>query len=152
MNRITPVARIEAAVSAARSLDGDFVLVARADGIMNGQYGLDEAIARVQRYEEVGADCVYVPLPASFDDLATICRSVTVPVNVLAAGPYARHRIADFFAAVGAARISVGSALARVTHRALVEAGRSIFSEAGDFEPLADSIAGSEVDRLLTGG
>ena len=40
------IERIRAASAAARALPGDFVLVARADGVMNGQYDLDEALAR----------------------------------------------------------------------------------------------------------
>ena len=44
------VARIEAAAEAARSLDDDFVLVARADGVLNHSYELDEGIRRLQDY------------------------------------------------------------------------------------------------------
>ncbi|WP_308446133.1 isocitrate lyase/PEP mutase family protein [Roseovarius pelagicus] len=57
------VERIRAAASAARTLPRDFVLVARADGVMTNQYDVDEAIRRIQAYEAVGADCVYVPAP-----------------------------------------------------------------------------------------
>ncbi|MDH3295087.1 MAG: isocitrate lyase/phosphoenolpyruvate mutase family protein [Acidimicrobiia bacterium] len=144
------VERIVAAVEAARSLDRDFVLVARADGVMNGRYDVAEAIARVQRYEEVGADCVYVPLPPSMDDLAAICSAVTVPVNALAAGPFTRYRVNDF-AAIGVARISVGSALARVTHRALIESAQGFLGTDGSFSPLGATIAGGDVDQLLSG-
>ena len=45
------VARVEAAVLAARELPDDFVLVARADGVMNGRYDVDEAINRIQAFE-----------------------------------------------------------------------------------------------------
>jgi 2-methylisocitrate lyase-like PEP mutase family enzyme len=41
------IERIRAASAAARALPGDFVLVARADGVMNGQYNLSEAMARL---------------------------------------------------------------------------------------------------------
>ena len=46
-----PVERIRAAVAAARALPRDFVLVARADGVMNGIYGMDEALARVRAFD-----------------------------------------------------------------------------------------------------
>ena len=144
------VARIEAAVAAARALPDDFVVVARADGVMNGRYDVAEAIARIQAYEAVGADCVYVPLPPAMEDLARICESVDVPVNALVAGPFTGHRRADF-ARIGVARLSLGSALARVTHRALIDTARSLLSGDGDFSGLGRGVPGSTVDELLTG-
>ncbi|WP_010139289.1 isocitrate lyase/PEP mutase family protein, partial [Oceanicola sp. S124] len=45
-DRALSVERIRAAAAAARALPRDFVLVARADGVMNGTYDMDEALAR----------------------------------------------------------------------------------------------------------
>ena len=129
------------------------VLVARADGVMNRAYDLDERLRRLQAFEAAGADCLYLPMPPSFDDVALICRSVSRPVNALAAGSFARHSRADF-ARAGVARISLGSALARATHRVIVEAGRAMFGE-GSFEPLARGApegGGSAIDALLAQG
>jgi 2-methylisocitrate lyase-like PEP mutase family enzyme len=140
------VERIAAAASAARSLPRDFVLVARADGVMNGQYDTVEAIRRIQAFAEAGADCVYVPLPPSMDDIRRICVSVSVPVNALAAGPYISVSREEF-ASAGVARISVGSALARVTHKALIEAAEPML--AGDFSRLTGARG---VDQLLEKG
>ena|GEM_PF-2821242 len=67
--------------------------------------------------------------------------------GALAAGRFARVSRAEF-AAAGVARISLGSALARLTHRAIRDAGLAMFG-AGDFTPLGEGMAGSEVDRLL---
>ncbi|MDH3299984.1 MAG: isocitrate lyase/phosphoenolpyruvate mutase family protein [Acidimicrobiia bacterium] len=142
------VARIEAAVTAARALPNDFVLVARADGVMKGHYGVDEAIARIRAFESVGADCVYVPLPPTMADLARICESVDVPVNALVAGPFVGYSRADF-AEIGVARLSLGSALARVTHRTLIDVSRRVLADEGDFAVLGEGIPGSEVDALL---
>lgn len=139
--------RIEAAVQAARALPNDFVLLARADGVMNRGYDLAEGIARLQAFEAVGADALYLPLPPGMDDVAAICSSVSKPVNALAAGRFTSVRYEEF-AAAGVARISLGSALARVTHRAIHDAARSIFDD-GDFSPLGNGIAGGEIDRLL---
>ncbi len=147
------VERVRAAASAARALGRDIVLVARADGVMNGAYDLDEGLRRLRAFEEAGADCLYLPMPPSFDDVALICRSVSRPVNALAAGSFARHSRADF-AGGGVARISLGSALARATHRVIVEAGRAMFGE-GSFEALASGApegGGSAIDALLAQG
>ncbi len=142
------VARIEAAVEAARSAEHDFVLVARADGVMNGRYNMAEAIARVERYEAAGADCVYVPLPPTMEDLAAVCSATTLPVNALAAGPFAQTTVEDF-ARIGVARISIGSALARVTHQALIDAARRFLGAAGDFSLLGQAASGVEIDQML---
>lgn len=142
------VERIRAAAAAARALPRDMVLCARADGVMEGFYDMDEAIARIRAYAEAGADCVYIPMPPSFDDIRRIVAATDRPVNVLVAGPFSRHSRADY-AALGVARLSLGSALARVTHRAILDAGLSMF-ENGDFSPLGHSVAGDRIDALLT--
>ena len=141
------VERIRAAAAAARALNGDFVLVARADGIMNGEYNLDEALKRLKAFETAGADCLYAPLPASLDDLARICAEINAPVNALVAGQYAAvpHTA---FARIGVARLSLGSALARVTHRAIHDAAQAMF-DTGDFNPRANGIDGATVEALF---
>ena len=141
------VERIRAAAAAARALPQDFVLVARADGVMNGQYDINEAIKRLKAYEAAGADCLYVPMPANMGDLARICAATSLPVNALAAGPFANISRAQF-AAIGVARISTGAALARVTHRALHDAAIAMFDN-GDFNPLTMALPAAVTDRLL---
>ncbi len=141
------VDRMKAAASAARALSHDFVLTARADGMMTGHYDVAEAINRVQAFEAAGADCIYAPLPPNFDDLAKIVSAVNVPVNILAAGRFAAHSLEDF-AKIGAARVSIGSALARVTHQAIHDAGQAMLS-GGDFSPLLGAMSGDAVDAML---
>ena len=142
------VERIQAAASAARALPADFVLVARADGLMHGSYDFDEAMNRLQGFENAGADCLYAPLPATWDDQKRICSSTRLPVNALAAGDFTRYTKADF-AAAGVARISLGSSLARVTHRVIHDIGSAMFNQ-GNFQDLAQRISGSKIDALLT--
>ena len=142
------VERIRAAAAAARALPRDFILVARADGVMNGHYDIDEALARIRAFDEAGADCLYVPLPKTMDDLKRVIAATRKPVNVLVAGPYAARPLADY-AAMGAARLSLGSALARVTHRAIFEAAQDMFQH-GDFSRLQTAMPGGEVDKLLS--
>lgn len=143
------VERIRAAASAARGLDRDFVLVARADGVLTGSYGMDEGLRRVRAFDEAGADCLYVPLPPDLEGVAAVCRATTKPVNALAAGPYTSVSRAAF-AAAGVARISLGSALARATQRVIRDAARAIF-EQGDFSGLG-GVSSAEIDALLARG
>ncbi len=144
------VERIKAGVAAAHALKQDFVFVARADGIMNGNYGTDEAIRRLQAFDAAGADCLYAPLPPSMEDLKRICASTDKPVNALAVGPFAKVSRAEF-AAAGVARISLGSGLARVTQGALIRAAKHILSD-GDFSDIIDAAPGKDVEKLLLEG
>ena len=143
------VERIRAAASAARALPQDFVLVARADGVLNGHYDIDEALRRIRAYDEAGADCLYVPMPKTVDDLKRVIAVTEKPVNVLVAGPYSKFSQSEY-AAMGAARLSLGSALARVTHRVIHDSARAMFGD-GDFTSLANAMPGADVDRLLSG-
>lgn len=144
------VERIRAASTAARALPRDFVLIARADGVLQGGYGMDEALARVQAFDAAGADGLYVPMPPSPDDLAAICAATQKPVNALAAGAYTDLSLAQF-AALGVARVSLGSALARVVHRTIHDAGREMF-EKGNFAALGGGISSDIVDKMLEDG
>jgi 2-methylisocitrate lyase-like PEP mutase family enzyme len=144
------VERIRAAAAAARALPRDFVLVARADGVMNGQYDMEEALQRIRAFDAAGADCLYVPMPPSVEDLARICAATAKPVNALAAGTYTKLT-RDDFAKLGVARISLGSALARATHRVILDAATAMFGT-GDFALLGHSVAGGTVDALLAKG
>ncbi len=57
--------------------DADFFIVARTDAI--AAVGLDEAITRVTRAREAGADASFVEAPNSLDELAEIGRRAPAP-------------------------------------------------------------------------
>lgn len=142
------VARIRAAAEAARRAAQDHVLCARADGVMHGRYDLAEAIDRLLAFGEAGADVLYCPMPGDREALRRIVEAVGLPVNALAAGPLASLALADF-AAIGVARVSVGSGLARATHAVIRDAGAAML--AGDFARLGGASA-AEVDAMLARG
>lgn len=144
------VERVRAAAAAAKALGRPFVFCARADGVMNGVYDTDEAIRRIQAFEAAGADLLYVPLPPDMASLKRVVESVSRPVNALAAGRFANFSKNDF-AAAGVRRISVGSAVARATHKVIVDATTAMLDN-GDFSPLLAVMPGSEIDALLLKG
>jgi 2-methylisocitrate lyase-like PEP mutase family enzyme len=144
------IERIRAAVAAARALPRDFVLVARADGLMTGAYDLGEAIRRAEAFAEAGADCVYVPLLPDITALRRLSGAVPVPVNVLAAGALAAESRPSL-AAAGAARISLGSGLSRLAQKTVLDAARDILAR-GDFRCLSEAPAGREIEALLAAG
>ena len=143
------VDRIRAAADAARTLPHPFILCARADGVMNGVYDLDEGIRRIQAYERAGADLVYIPVPPGPEELKRVVASVQVPVNALAAGPLTRLSVKEF-AAIGVRRISLGSMIARVTHAAIDEQMDAI--QQGDFTKLSAAASGSKINAMLEAG
>ena len=144
------IARIGAAAEAARSLPDPFVLCARADGVMNGSYGMDEAIDRIRAYASVGADLVYVPLVPDLDALREVIAATSKPVNALAAGAVTKMTVPEL-AELGVRRISVGSQIARLTHAAVRDSMHSILSD-GSFKLFLDGMPGSDVDTLLDSG
>jgi 2-methylisocitrate lyase-like PEP mutase family enzyme len=113
-------ARIEAAAGAAHA-GSDLVLTARCENYLHGRRDLADTIARLQSFQEAGADVLYAPGLADIEEIRTLVAAVDAPVNVLClpGGPDVAA-----LAAVGVARISVGSAFFNVAMGALVEAAR----------------------------
>ena len=148
--REAAIDRIAAAVEAARDLGRPFILTARADGVMNGTYDMDEALARVQAFAAAGADCVYIPVLPDVAALDRLMAAVWVPVNVLAVGAMQRATVAKI-AAKGVRRISLGSQVARVTHAAIRDVMAPMLED-GDFSGLKNAASGDRIDALLEKG
>ncbi|MEC7851942.1 MAG: isocitrate lyase/PEP mutase family protein [Pseudomonadota bacterium] len=65
--------RIKAAVDA-REEGTDILIMGRTDA--NHTHGLDEAIHRGKRYQEIGADIIFIEAPKTVEEMETICREV----------------------------------------------------------------------------
>jgi 2-methylisocitrate lyase-like PEP mutase family enzyme len=115
--------RIQAAAEVAHGSDGRLVLTARAENHLHGRPDLDDTIARLQAYQEAGADVLYAPGLTSREDIARMVESVDRPVNVLALR--GAPAVAEL-AAIGVSRISVGGAFAFAALGAVVEAGTEL--------------------------
>jgi len=123
------VERVRAAVVAARP--SGFVLTARAENLIRGHDDLDDTIARLQLYEEAGADVLYAPGLRTVEQVRAVCESVSKPVNILARPDLTCAELAD----AGAQRVSVGGSLAWVAAQALADAASAI-RDRGDFSML----------------
>ena len=135
--------RIAAAAEAARDLAFPFTLTARAENHIRGNPDLGDTIARLQAYEEAGADVLYAPGLASVEEIRAVCDAVSMPVNVLALPNLSVAEIAG----AGATRISVGGGLTWVAIDAMAAAATAI-RDAGDLSSLA---ADDPFDRWLAG-
>ncbi|MGH8963226.1 MAG: isocitrate lyase/PEP mutase family protein [Jatrophihabitantaceae bacterium] len=117
--------RVRAAAEAAHGADR-LVLTARAENHLHGRPDLADTIARLQSFQEAGADVLYAPGLSELADIRSVVSSVDRPVNVLAmpgAPPIAA--LAD----AGVARVSVGGAFAFAALGAVVEAARELQSQ-----------------------
>jgi len=125
------VERVAAAAETAHGLGFPFVLTGRAENHIRDNPDLDDTIARLQAYENAGADVLYAPGLRTVDEIRTVCEAVTRPVNVLALPGLS---VSEIFGA-GAQRVSVGGGLAWVAVRALADAATAI-RERGDLSVL----------------
>lgn len=127
--------RIRAAVEAARGLPFPFTLTARAENHIRGRPELDDTIARLQAFEEAGADVLYAPGLGTVDEISAVCASVSRPVNVLARPGLSFADIAG----AGARRISVGGGLTWVAVTAMADAATAM-RDSGDFSALGTTL------------
>jgi 2-methylisocitrate lyase-like PEP mutase family enzyme len=118
--------RVAAAVEAAHNGPSRLVLTARAENHLYGVTDLADTIARLQAYQEAGADVLYAPGLTRLEDIEQLVSSVDRPVNVL--GRPGAPSAAEL-AAVGVRRLSVGGAFAYAALGAAVEAARELLDE-----------------------
>lgn len=123
--------RIRAAAEVVRRLPFPFMLTARAENFLVGRPDLKDTIARLQAFQEAGADVLYAPGLTTRDDIASVVRSVDRPVNVIMGLQGVQLTLADL-SAIGVKRISVGSALSRAALGAFLRASREML-EHGTF-------------------
>ncbi len=129
------VARIRAAVAAARQAPHPFVLTARSENFLHGQPDLDDTIRRLVAFAEAGADCLYAPgLPDLAAVRAVVAAVAPKPVNVLL-GPRDGLVRLDVLREAGVRRVSVGGGLARAAYGQVIALGRSLAE--GDLAAMA---------------
>ncbi len=118
--------RIAAAAEVAHAGPVQLVLTARAENHLHGRPDLADTIARLQAYQEAGADVLYAPGLKQLDDIRQLVSAVDRPVNVLAlSGAPAVSELA----AVGVSRVSVGGAFAFAALGAVVEAANELITQ-----------------------
>jgi 2-methylisocitrate lyase-like PEP mutase family enzyme len=143
------VARIEAAVAAARSLPCPFTLTARAENFLHGNPDLDDTIRRLQAFAEAGADVLYAPGLRSPEDVLAVVRAVAPkPVNVLMSGGL-KLTVKDL-SEMGVKRISVGSALALAAYGEFFRAAEEI-RQSGTFGFTSRSMPFAQANQLFKG-
>jgi 2-methylisocitrate lyase-like PEP mutase family enzyme len=141
------VERVKAAVEAARALPFAFTLTARAENYLHGRPNLSDTIARLQAFQEAGADVLYAPGLATRQDIASLVSSVDRPVNVLMGLRGVQLTLAEL-QAIGVRRVSVGSSLARTALASFLSAAREM-REHGTFTFAAQAANPAEISKIF---
>ena len=139
--------RVRAAAEAARALPFPFTLTARAENFIVGRPDLQDAIARLQAYQEAGADVLYAPGLKTKEEIATVVKSVDRPINVLMALQGAALTLAEL-SNLGVKRISVGSALSRAALGAFLAGAREM-KERGTFTFAEDAPKYADLNEMF---
>jgi 2-methylisocitrate lyase-like PEP mutase family enzyme len=140
--------RVLAAAEIAHAGPVRMVVTARAENHIRGREDLGDTIARLQSYQEAGADVLFAPGLREPEDIRRVVESVDRPVNVLAVpGTPSVPELA----ALGVARVSVGGAFAFTALAALSEAAEEL-RDRGTYGYLERSRAGVRAARSAFGG
>ena len=107
-------------------------------------------IARLNAYQEAGADVLYAPGLSTQSDIADVVRSVDPPVNVVM-GLQGASLSLSALATIGVKRVSVGGSLCRTAFTALIRAGREM-QTLGTFTYAKDAVTHREMNELFALG
>jgi 2-methylisocitrate lyase-like PEP mutase family enzyme len=139
--------RIRAAAEVVRSLPFRFALTARAENYLVGRNDLKDTIARLQAYQEAGADVLYAPGLKTKDEIAAVVRSVDRPVNVIMGLQGVQMSLAEL-SALGVKRVSVGSALSRAALGAFLR-GAHEMRDHGTFNFAEDAVSYRDISAMF---
>jgi 2-methylisocitrate lyase-like PEP mutase family enzyme len=135
-------------ITAARAAAPGLFVNARIDTFLAGAGGLDETVERATAYLAAGADGIFVPGVTDPATVAALVDRIDAPVNVMA-GPGAPS--IPELAALGVARISLGSSVAQAAYGLVARAAAAAFGDGG-YAPLAGAADYGTLNALLTPG
>jgi 2-methylisocitrate lyase-like PEP mutase family enzyme len=145
-------ARIAAARAAADAAGVPLYINARVDVYLRGSGDPESRLAatleRAAAYRDAGASGIFVIGPADPDTIAALVKGAGLPLNVFG-GPGAPP--VGELAALGVARVSVGSDLAAAAYAVARRAARELY-ESGTYTALAGGVEFGELNALLARG
>jgi 2-methylisocitrate lyase-like PEP mutase family enzyme len=136
--------RIRAAAAVVRSLSFPFMLTARAENYIAGRPDLHDTIARLQAYQDAGADVLFAPGLKSRQDITAVVQSVDRPVNIIMGLQGVQLSLTEL-EQMGVRRVSVGSALSRAALSAFLQAAQEM-RDHGTFSFAEDAVKYAEVN------
>jgi len=115
-------------IAAARAAAPGLFLNARIDTYLAGAGDLDETVERATAYLAAGADGIFVPGVTDPATVAALVDRIDAPINVMV-GPGAPG-VAEL-AALGVARISLGSSVAQAAYGLVARVAQAALSDGG---------------------
>ncbi|GHB15126.1 2-methylisocitrate lyase [Streptomyces viridiviolaceus] len=140
--------RLAAAREAADAEGVPLFVNARIDTFLRGAGGVDLTLERAAAYRAAGADGIFVPGAVDPGTVKELVAGVDGPLNVMA-GPGAPP-VAEL-AALGVARVSVGSGIAQAAHALVRRAARELLEE-GTYASLTGGLDYGELNALAARG
>ncbi|WP_033318311.1 isocitrate lyase/PEP mutase family protein [Streptomyces yerevanensis] len=140
--------RLAAAREAADAAGVSLFVNARIDTFLRGAGGVDLTLERAAAFLAAGVDGIFVPGVVDPITVKALAEGIDAPLNVMA-GPGAPP-IAEL-AALGVARVSIGSGISQAVHAVVRRAARELLS-AGTYESLAGGLDYGELNALLGSG
>lgn len=140
--------RIAAARAAADAAGVPLFVNARVDTFLRGAGGVDATLERAAAYLAAGADGIFVPGTVDPGTVKELADGIHAPLNVMA-GPGAPP--AGELAALGVARVSVGSGIAQAAHALVHRAARELL-DTGTYAAQADGLAYGTLNTLMADG
>jgi 2-methylisocitrate lyase-like PEP mutase family enzyme len=137
-------ARLEAARAAADDAGVELYINARVDTYFQGRP--EETLARAEAYLAAGASGIFVPGVADADTIGALAKAIPAPLNVLAQP--GTPPVAEL-AALGVARVSLGSWIAQAAYALTLRAAREAY-ESGTYTALSDSYDFGELNSLMS--
>ncbi|MEU6141735.1 isocitrate lyase/phosphoenolpyruvate mutase family protein [Streptomyces sp. NPDC047081] len=137
--------RIAAAREAADAQGVPLFVNARIDTFLRGDGDVDLTLERAAAFLAAGADGIFVPGAVEPGTVKLLVDGIDGPLNVMA-HPGA-PTVAEL-AALGVARVSVGSGIAQAAHALVRRAARELLG-AGTYDTLADGLDYGELNALL---
>ena len=141
------VERVRAAAEVVKALPFPFMLTARCENYLVGRTDLKDTIARLQAYQEAGANVLYAPGLRTKEDIAAVVSAVGRPVNVLMPLQGVNFTLAEL-SELGVKRVSVGSALSRAALGAFLRAAREM-KEHGTFTFADKAVSYQDVSKMF---
>jgi len=144
----TALRRLRIARQAVDETGSGVMLTARAEAYLHGHPDpLPEVCKRLAAFAEAGADVLYAPGPKTAKDMAeVIAAAAGKPVNIIVFADIGMT-VAEI-AALGARRISIGSALAKAAWTGFIDA-TAILSEKGSFAGFAKNVPSPKLNGFF---
>ncbi len=140
------LARVVAAVRAAREAPFPFTLTARAENFLQGRADLPDTLRRLQAFERAGADVLFAPCLPDLEAVRSVCGALRHPVNFMVGGGGSFSQTE--LTAAGVKRISLSTTLYRAAMTAVLAVAQQ--AHQGSFDYVETLMSGTDLGRYLS--